>query len=385
MRRGIVILLVALLLLSGCTVHRKLPPVAPPFSTNQNGEQDGELTVHTDWSKLDDGDKLLPSVGSRWYDEYTGQLIVRDDYGPLIPYAGLRLMDDWPAITGCLYGLMTTDGLVVTDAVYSSVTRPEYYIGAKRASHPLLVLTMGVQSDDVDGYVRGYRAVAAGDGSWCTDFCYRGMRAIESGLLLFEDDRISYMSPAGVILRSWTMASLRLTQEEMNSINMGLEWGDGWFGMWYGDYFCLGFTDEANNDVSVIRLSTGRKVIMDRNDFWDALIQASDDDQSDMEDFAANLPPGDYSEINYLWDNISDDSMPALIAASQYDAGGMLDLFFLIDGTPLPELTRRTGSWYYSVRPVGGFIEVLDLKTASYYDIVTMDCAFRIYLGYDAD
>lgn len=32
-----------------------------------------------------------------------------------------------------------------------------------------------------------------------------------------------------------------------------------------------------------------------------------------------------------------------------------------------------------------GLIEVLDLNTASYYDLETMDCVFETYLGYEAD
>jgi len=383
MRRGIVILLAALLLLSGCTVQRKLPPVEPPFFPTDNGEQDVELTVSTDWSKLDDGDKPLPSVGSRWYDEYTGQLIVRDDYGPLIPYAGLRLMDDWPAITGCLYGLMTMDGLAVTDAVYSEVFRPWYYMGGKRVSHPLLALRSGKRTDEEYVYMRDW-AIASNDGSWCTDFCYLGMRASKNGLILFENDRITYMSPTGEIIKIWTMKQLGLTQGEIDSIFYSLEWGEGLCGLWYDDYFCVGYADETYDVLSVIRLSTGKRITMDRDDFWDAMIQASDDEQPDMEDFAANLPPGEY-EIDYLWDNFLNYDIPIMISAKKYTADGGYVLFFLCDGTPLPELTRKPEIWYYSVRPVGGLIEVLDLNTASYYDLITMECVFRIYLGYDAD
>ena len=384
MRRGIVILLAALLLLSGCFVQKEMPSITPSPSPNQSEERSEELTVSTDWSKLDGGDKPLPSVGSRWYDEYTGQLISRDDYGTLIPYAGLRLMADWPASTGCLYGLMTTDGIVVTDAVYSNVVSPRYYMGAKQMWHPLLTLYMGIQTDDGDGNLRGYWAIAASDGSWCTDFCYRGMSAGKDGLILFEDDRITHMSPTGEILNIWTMAGLGLTQGEIDSINYGLEWGEGYFGQWYGDYFSLGFTDDTHEEVSLIHLPTGQKEKMYHAAFLEALTQPSDTGEPNMEDLTTNLPPGDYAGITYLWDSFSDDDMPALISASQYEADGAYDLFFLYDGTPLPEFTRRSDIWYCTVRPVGGLIEVLDLNTASYYDIKTMDCVFRTYLGYDA-
>ena len=372
MRRVIVMLLAILLLLSGCSAQTE-----PPAD-----EQDAGLTVSTDWSKLDKPDKSLPPIGSRWYDEYTGKLIPRDDYGPLVPYAGLRLMADWPAITGCLYGLMTTDGVVVTDAVYSRVSSPSYNVGGRQVVHPLLALYTRTPPDEVYIDGRDSWAVAARDGSWCTEFCYRGMRAGKDGLLLFEDDRITHMSPTGEILYTWTMAEMELTQWELDSIYDGLEWGEGYFGSWFGDYFTLGVTDETNEEVSVLHLPTGQKETMDIEALWDAMAQ---DAEPDTEDFTENLPPGDYDEINCLWDSFSNDDVPALLSVSNYKADGRASLFFLYDGTPLTEFERKYRTWYYSVTPVGGLIEVLDLNTASYYDLETMDCVFRTYLGYDTD
>ena len=374
MRRGIVVLLAALLLLSGCAVQKELP----------NDKQDGERAVYTDWSKLDNGYHPLPLAGSRWYDDYTGQLILRDDYGPLIPYAGLRLMDDWPAATGCLYGLMTTDGVVVTDAVYSSVTTPTYNVGETQRSHPLLVLYTRTQPDKMYTYGRDAWAIAARDGSWCTEFCYRGLSAGKDGLLLFEDDQITFMSPTGEVINIWTMAGLGLTQEEIDAVYDGLMWSEGYFGGWYGDYFSLGYTDDTVEEVLLLNLSTGQTEMMTIS-AWNATAEASYISQPDREDLMRNLPPGDYSETTFLWDSFSDDDNPAMISARQNNEDDSFNLFFLYDGTPLPDLTKSGWIWHYSVRPVGGLIEVLDLNTASYYNLKTMDCVFCTYLGYDAD
>jgi len=210
------------------------------------------------------------------------------------------------------------------------------------------------------------------------------MRAGKDGLLLFEDDRIAYMSPTGEIISIWTMEQLGLTQGAINSIRYGLEWGEGWSGEWYGDYFCLGVTDDTYEEVFLIHLPTGQKETM-ATSAWESFIQASIENRPDMGDSPPNLPPGYDDDFTYLWDNFSDDDTPALISVLQSEADGACVLFFLYDGTPLPEFTRRSGIWYYSVRPVGGLIEVLDLNTASYYDIKTMDCVFRTYLGYNAD
>jgi hypothetical protein len=384
MRRGIAILLAALLFLGGCAAQKEPPPATPSPPPVQSEEQGGELTVSADWSKLDDGGKPLPPVGSRWYDEYTGRLILRDDYGPLIPYAGLRLMADWPAITGCLYGLMTTDGVVVTDAVYSSVTSPSYSVGEKQISHPLLALYTRTQPDEVYVYGRDSWAIAARDGSWCTEFCYCGISAGKEGLLLFEDDQITFMSPSGEIISIWTMEGIGLSQEEVDSIFSGLMSGEGYFGGWCGDYFALCYANGSFEEVALLHIPTGQKEIMTIS-AWNTIAEASYASQPGMEDLILNLPLGDYSETTFLWDRFSDNDIPAMISVLQNSEGDTFRLFFLYDGTPLPELTKSFWIWYYSARPVGGLIEVLDINTASYYDLKTMDCVFRTYLGYYTD
>jgi hypothetical protein len=210
------------------------------------------------------------------------------------------------------------------------------------------------------------------------------MRADKDGLLLFEDDRITHMSPAGEIINIWTMAELGLSQEEIDSIFSGLMWGEGYFGAWYGDSFCLGYASGTTEEVFLLNLSTGKKEVVTIS-AWETFGQATTANQSGIDDLIWNLPQGDYSETTLLWDSFSDNDKPAMISALQNNEGGTFKLFFLYDGTPLPELTKNYWIWYYSVRPVGGLIEVLDLNTASYYDLKTMDCVFRTYLGYDAD
>jgi len=372
-------LLAAVLLLSGCVATVEQPP--PP---SESGIYSGELAVHVDWSKLEGRRKPLPPVGGRWYDSYTGQLILRDDYGPLLPYAGLRLTDGWPATSGCLYGLMTKDGVAVTDPVYSNVISPGYYVGMKQKSHPLLALCVGEESNE-ERLGRSIWAIAARDGSWCTEFCYNGMRAGMNGLVLFEDDRITHMSPAGEILGIWTMADLMLTEGELYSMHLGLRWGEGSFGQWCGDYFCLGSTDETDEEVSLIHLPTGQKEIMARA-AWTRMVRSSANEiQSGIEQSPFFPMSDEYIEAICLWDSFSDSEAPTLISALQRDAGSGHREYFLYDGTPLPQFATKPGIWYDTASPVGGLIEVLDLNVASYYDIKTMDCVFRTYLGYDTD
>jgi len=385
MRKSVVILLAAFLLSSGCVAQKEPAPVTPSPLPTESADKGREPTIYTDWSKLGNRQKPLPTVGSRWYDDYTEELILRDDYGPLIPYAGLRLRSDRP--TYCLYGLMTKGGVVVTDAVYSSITSPWYSVGAsvKQKTHPLLALCKGDQSDKGGIKGRAYWAIAASDGSWCTDFCYIRIYAGTNGLILFEDDRIAHMSPAGVLLSIWTMAELGFTQGDIDSIYLNYEQEVGRFGEWCGNYFCLGYANDTYEELFLVNLPAGQKEVMPYTAWKDYVQDSIDTSQSSDELSIFSPEVGEYIESHFLWDCFSDTDVPTLVSASQFWEDGDNRLYFLVDGTPLPEFTRKKGLSYYSVSPVGGLIEELDLNIASYYDIKTMDCVFRTYLGYDTD
>ena len=78
----------------GSTVAPTLTATPVPSSAPAGTEAP---TVCTDWSKLGARETPASPVGTRWYADYTDTLLPRDDYGMLVPYAGLRLMDDWPS------------------------------------------------------------------------------------------------------------------------------------------------------------------------------------------------------------------------------------------------------------------------------------------------
>jgi hypothetical protein len=202
--------------------------------------EDSGLLVHTDWSQLGQREELPSPVGTRWYEDYTDHLIPRDDYGTLIPYAGLRLMDDWPASDGCMYGLMTQAGQVVTDPVYSTVSCPGY--GSQR--FPLLILRQKTSASD--GAEDGVYAVAASDGSWCTPFLYRAWDANSQGLLLFQEDSVTVMTSEGEIQRTWTVEEMGISQEDFDSILSDLTWYEGPGGQRSGDYMALGWEPESD-------------------------------------------------------------------------------------------------------------------------------------------
>jgi hypothetical protein len=307
-------------------------------------------------------------VGSRWYADYTDQLVPQDDYGTLIPYVGLRLLDDWPADSGCLYGLMTQDGQVVTDPVYSTVSCPGY--GSQQ--FPLLVLRQKTSASD--GAEDGVYAVAASDGSWCTPFLYRAWDANSQGLLLFQEDSVTIMTAEGEIQRTWTVAEMGITQEDFDSILSDITWYEGWGGQRRGDYMALGW--ESESDCASLRcfdLESGDIQILTAEE-WDAL------DDAVYEEKTLAIP-----NAVRISDQVLGDDAPGLLELTEYSEDSMTTTYYREDGTPLPDFTLVGDRWYEQVSLVGGLIQRLDLNCASYYDLDTLECRFRTYLNYDGD
>jgi len=363
------------LLLAACMAGE--PPQTQGREPSQAAEAGGPA-VHTDWSRL--GEREVPPrpVGTRWYEEYTDHLIPRNDYGPLIPYAGLRLMDDWPADSGCLYGLMTREGKVVTDPVYSRVYRPGSYDASGRwRPLPLLVLKQGDPHADEDAWDPAVCAVAAADGSWCTPFDYRAVTADSAGLLLFQPDSLTVMTAEGEIRRVWTAAEMGISRDEFDSILSDVTWGEGWGGQRHGDYMALGW--EPESDYTIIRgfnlVSGGVEVFSQAE--WDALSEGASDYPPEPEPVIPDAVRKTDQMLGY--------DAPGLLELTEYSEQSMTRTYYREDGAPLPGLTLYGGRWYEGVSVVGGLIEVLEWNTASYYDLDTLECRFRTCLNYEGD
>jgi len=338
----------------------------------------GGPAVHTDWSRLGRREEPLQPVGTRWYEEYTDHLIPRDDYGPLIPYAGLRLMDDWPADSGCLYGLMTREGRVVTDPVYSRVYCPGSYGASGRwRPLPLLVLKQGDPRADADAWDPAVCAAAAADGSWCTPFDYRAVTCGGEGLLLFQPDSVTVMALDGQVQRVWTAAEMGLSRDEFDSILSDIVWGEGWGGQRHGDYMALGW--EPESDYEKIRgfdlVSGGVKVFSQAE--WDALSGDAPDQPAEP---APVIPNAERKT-----DQLLGSDAPGLLELMEHSEQGVTYTYYRENGDPIPSLTTYGRRWYKGVSVLGGLIEVLDWNTASYYDLDTLECRFRACLNYEGD
>ena len=320
--------------------------------------------------------KTVPQVGARLSEGYMGELKAADDYGLLVPYAGRRLMDDWPAATGCLYGLMTLDGVAVTDAVYSNVYYPSYYENHERHPLPLLVLMQGEASNEIEGFAPSY-TVAAADGSWVMEGQYSALSANRHGLLLFGDDALTLTDTSGKVTQRLSYQEMGLSDEDVGNMISSLLWGGDPSGHRSGDRLSIGWVnDDTYQNIRYYDLSTGETGEM----AWDAF---------DALDGESN---GDYVEPTYAVadaERMSDEALgsdaPGLLFVQDYSEDGLTVYYYREDGTPLESLTLRGERWYQQVALRDGLVERLDLNTASYYDLETMDCVFETYLGYEAD
>lgn len=141
------------ILLSGCLSIDKAADFFPalPLTLRTKAAE----SVRVDWSQLTPYAPLTSKYAQ--FDPYSGagDLIPSENYGTLLPYIGAEVslsgyvMDAIP-----LYGLVTADGQIVTDPVYSEILT---------SYGPFLLL----YRSDRDGVSRV--TIAARDGSWARD------------------------------------------------------------------------------------------------------------------------------------------------------------------------------------------------------------------------
>lgn len=126
MKRIIPLALILCLIFCGCGINKPTEP---------GSEESTDTTAVSDkpFFMLD----ALPDIGKfsqdklykRWYKEYTDELKTRSDYGELIPFIGdCRYYEEAEnhaeekyGYYSPIYGLMTTNGEIVVDAVYESI------------------------------------------------------------------------------------------------------------------------------------------------------------------------------------------------------------------------------------------------------------------------
>ena len=241
---------------------------------------------------------------------------------------------------------------------------------------PVLVLMQGEASNEIEGFAPSY-TVAAADGSWIMEEQYSVVSANRHGLLLFGDDTLTVTDTAGNVTQKISYQEMGLSDEEAGRMISGIMWGYDTVGSRRGERIATAWTDEDNNqNIRYYDLSTGERGEMT----WDAFYDLEEDNTDDYE-----KPVYAVENANPVVDEALGSDAPGLLSVYDADENGVVLRYYRDDGTPIESLTMHGEKWYRQAALRGGLIEVLDLNTAAYYDLETMNCVFEIYLGYEAD
>ena len=197
------------------------------------------------------------------------------------------------------------------------------------------------------------------------------------GLLLFGDDALTVTDTFGKVTQKLSYQEMGISDEDVENMISSLMWGGDPSGHRSGDRLSIGWVnDDSYQNIRYYDLSTGETGEM----AWDAF------------DALDGAPGEDYIEPTYAIENANrfdDEALgsdaPGLLSVYDADENGVVLRYYRDDGTPIESLTMHGEKWYRLVALRGGLIEVLDLNTAAYYDLETMNCVFEIYLGYEAD
>lgn len=207
--------------------------------------------VRVDWSRLE-GDSPAPQAdvdGGRWFEGYTDRLITGENYGPLIPYIGEQaysfnrwenegeMQEYWSPWPTSFYGLMTREGKIVTDPVYQYAFPYSYQQGGESRALPVLLLARADPALKDFGNGRRY-AVAAEDGSWCTEFEFLNYTNREDRLFLSRPEGCTILDSRTGVRRDWSWAELGISQEEVPDALEFVQWGIGL--NWLDQGVCLG-------------------------------------------------------------------------------------------------------------------------------------------------
>jgi len=191
MGRLSMVLLAMLVLCSiaACKKGEQRPPfLAPP---DPAPPREMSIAVKTDYSHLT---PYVPPHNkyTRLHDGPLTEFVPSEDYGMLLPYASAVTFPDG-SLRESKYGLVTIDGVIVTDPVYDMVSSAAgYYYGyygynsAQAPLPPAYMLSVIVPGTQTQWGDETRQAACALDGSWVTPFDYVNIIFTENVAILMR-------------------------------------------------------------------------------------------------------------------------------------------------------------------------------------------------------
>jgi hypothetical protein len=161
-------------------------PSASPLAEEPTAWHSG---VQTDYTHLTPYEPPAEKY-ARLSDGPMTELVPSDTYGSLLPYVGATMYGSEGYRTIRHYGLVTKDGMIVTDPVFSDAYQGSYYDNSTYTGSTMPVYLLAKLEGEVDEdnyWASELRAVCALDGSWATDFSYRSIYCTDTVIVLVRD------------------------------------------------------------------------------------------------------------------------------------------------------------------------------------------------------
>lgn len=182
MKRVFILFIATLLVCAACDrgAQTRGIPVWPVAFTDETDASTTEtpqvpsvrVNVKTDYTYLTPNFSQGAS-NSRLSEGPMPRLVASNDYGALLPYVGAIAVMQYGGLRTTKYGLMTTKGVLVTDAVYDTIERARYYtLGLNKDADAYLLAISKRKSEDDPWYANNRYAVCSTDGSWITPLEY---------------------------------------------------------------------------------------------------------------------------------------------------------------------------------------------------------------------
>jgi len=268
----------------------------------KNSPEYGELTQNDlRWNVKTDDSKLLPFVPlhllhSKLSEGFLTEFIPSGSYGKIFPYSGAVTMNDG-SLRIINYGLVTEDGVVVTDLVYDSINRAVYSTVGSSFPRPAYHIRKAFSEQNFDYGFISYNAAVALDGSWITSFEYVD--------IVFSDNVIFLMKGH----EEFDIDVIDYNGQLLYNI-LDLEWADEisedtWAGLLtYGAGEGYGFIKLVDETYGLMNVLTGE---MRRTEFIEAF--------SFYEGLSAVMP----DDGNNLWGFINKDMEMVITPAYVYE------------------------------------------------------------------
>ena len=155
-------------------------------------------SIYTDYSMYTPYTNANDEIYTRLSKDFLPEIIPSDSYGTIVPYVGEYLGDN-DGYDFAIFGLCTTDGMIITDPVYRSIYQTNGYndsYGYISQQFPVYKLERLIAENEKmyisEGNISAVSivpniAICAIDGSWVTDYYY-DVRFFGEFMLLYREN-----------------------------------------------------------------------------------------------------------------------------------------------------------------------------------------------------